>query len=617
MPVDTIDSIKRRMIRNASRLWGYTDTQDINSFDPVLGLIIGALAEELHNISREINNADERVMNKLLDLLFAQNIFSHFPAHAIAFAHPNQPRVSINGLYQFYYTKEIQEDDTRGKPLKKNIYFSPVAGCKLFAGEVKYLLAGNYLYEIDGRLKEIIAETSQKIPGGNTKLFIGIKMNPLVDLLDGLSLFFSFKNFRSDDRFFHALHSANWKINGRKVNFFRGMDNLHQDESHLLSDVMKKESDISDKSARFITEFYSKMFMTLENREYRQKDFLQDNHEIALLKELFGEKETGIFENDVLWLEIDFSQPVTFDEINDLIISINSFPVVNRELNEYTHSVSKGTNVIPLLTNDLFFDVRRVTDSKNEVFSPRTSLTATNEGERTYFIRQGGVARFDSRDAKQTIQHLIDLVRDEAAAFSGKGTDLISYELKQLNQILARLEQRVGNSEGGNDLNSYMILESNSEYDKIQVQFWSITGSYANNIRPGSRLFVYDGIDIDEKKVVLLTQTFGGRHKLSKEDKLNKLRRSLLSKGRIVTKEDIKALCFELYGENLKTVDIKKGISAHETNGSGLSRTIDIYLIFKEGHQLQPEEIWQKNENLKVHLKQESVNLLPYRVFSK
>ena len=45
-------------------------------------------------------------------------------------------------------------------------------------------------------------------------------------------------------------------------------------------------------------------------------------------------------------------------------------------------------------------------------------------------IRQGGIARFDSRDARETIKHLIDLIRDERAGFAFLGTDLISSELE-------------------------------------------------------------------------------------------------------------------------------------------------------------------------------------------
>jgi hypothetical protein len=41
------DAIKSRMIRNASGIWGYSDSQDINSFDPIVGMLIGALAEEI------------------------------------------------------------------------------------------------------------------------------------------------------------------------------------------------------------------------------------------------------------------------------------------------------------------------------------------------------------------------------------------------------------------------------------------------------------------------------------------------------------------------------------------------------------------------------------------
>ncbi|MFW6257797.1 MAG: hypothetical protein ACOC11_03335, partial [Prolixibacteraceae bacterium] len=89
------------MIRNASKIWGYPDIQDINSFDPVLGLIIGALAEEIYNISGEINKADARVVDKLLEVLFSRNLFTHFPAHGVAQAKPIQGQVKLNDFYQF------------------------------------------------------------------------------------------------------------------------------------------------------------------------------------------------------------------------------------------------------------------------------------------------------------------------------------------------------------------------------------------------------------------------------------------------------------------------------------------------------------------------------------
>ena len=89
MPANSKDAIKTRMLRNASGLWGYPDSQDINSFDPIIGMIIGALAEEIYNITDEVKKTDARVVEKLYDLLINQNVFAHIPAHALVRAKTN------------------------------------------------------------------------------------------------------------------------------------------------------------------------------------------------------------------------------------------------------------------------------------------------------------------------------------------------------------------------------------------------------------------------------------------------------------------------------------------------------------------------------------------------
>ena len=615
MPIETVESIKGRMIRNASRMWGYRDVQDINSFDPVLGLIIGALAEELQNISEAIGKADARIVEKLLELLFSQNVFTHIPAHAVCTAIPVQPRAEINELYQFYFSKEIDSEKRgEGMPDKKNIYFTPTSKNVLLNGEIKYLLAGKHLFEINGRLREIVGEAPASVPRSNSVLNIGILLNPLTDLLDGLSLFFSFRNHQAEDRFYHALSNAKFTINGKTVEFENRIGTDVNGTKTLLDDLVKKESDISYRASLFINDIYRKRFMTLSDGNYRLKDFVNDFKVTGPLQEYFYEKNPEVFSKDILWLEIDLGLPFSFSDLNDLVVTLNCFPVVNRELNEYTHSVVKGANVIPLYTDDLFFDIRRVSDSSERTYKPRISADRESENENSYLVRQGGIARFDSRDARESIKNLMGLVRDEAAAFAIKGTDLISYELKQLDQIIARLQQRIDTNGAEHDLNSYLILESGNEYDKINVQYWTISGELANNIRQGSALSVYRGVDVRDKSVVLMTQTTGGRQKLSGEDKLNSLRRSLLSKGRVVTAEDIKALCLELFGNNITKVEVKKGIDIIHQAGKGMVRTIDIHIFLKDKSEIASDEVYQKTEILKLKLKRESVNLLPYRI---
>ncbi len=618
MPTDSIDIIKKRMIRNASRIWGYQDEQDINSFDPVLSLIIGAIAEELNNISREINKTDARVVEKMLELLFSQNVFSHFPAHAVAYAKPVQSRVSINKFYQFYFNKSIQKKNSKeGLVERKEIFFTPTANCTLLNGEARYLIAGKYLYEIDGNYKEILAEISRKKQISRSKLLLGIKIDTLIDTLDGLSLFFSFKNMHDEDKFYQSLNSAKWTINGREVDFKKGLSSDILEGSNSLEELIKKDTNISYKTSSYINEYYNRKFMTLQNSNYKLNDFKTDKDKPHLLSDYFDDEKLNIFGKEILWVEIDLPQSISEDEITDLRISMNCFPVMNRELNENTHSVVKGINVLPLFTNDLFFDIHRVSNSNDDIFFSKTSVGYNGNSSKTYVLRHGGITRFDSRDARNIISYLISLVRDEASAFAAKGADLITSELKQLSQILSRLQQRIDNSDIADDLNSFLTLESKVSYDKIHIQYWSVAGNLANNIRAGSKLSVASGVDLDENTVSLVTQTIGGRHKMNRDDKLNTLRRSLLSKGKIVTVEDIKALCFEQFGENLKLVEVKKGVQLESASGKGMTRTLDVNLFFNDKSKLSDEDIKHIITNLKVRLTQGSINLLPFRIFVK
>ena len=112
-----------------------------------------------------------------------------------------------------------------------------------------------------------------------------------------------------------------------------------------------------------------------------------------------------------------------------------------------------------------------------------------------------------------------------------------------------------------------------------------------------------------------MTSTIGGKEKLTKEDKLNVLRRTILSKGRIVTVEDIKALCYEHFGNNLKQVEVKKGAYLDHDIKKGITRTMDIHLSIDKQEKLPDEALQFMADDLLIKLKENSSNLLPFRVF--
>ena len=55
--METKEKIKNRILKNISKIWGFSDTELETSFDPLVGLIIGAISTELEKISDEINSS--------------------------------------------------------------------------------------------------------------------------------------------------------------------------------------------------------------------------------------------------------------------------------------------------------------------------------------------------------------------------------------------------------------------------------------------------------------------------------------------------------------------------------------------------------------------------------
>jgi hypothetical protein len=612
---ETKETISGRMIRTASEVWGFSDTQDVNSFDPLVAMIFAALAEELYKISVDIKKTDARLVEKLHELIFSQQEFTHSPAHAIAKAQPQQARVEISENNQFYYRMKVPA--TIGKETvyqDKDVYFTPTSVSNLFKAEVKYLAAGKHFFEIADRVKEPIAEWDSSLPADYSKLYAGLQIDNLLDKLDGLSLMFSTRNRIYEDTLHHLMVGATFLLNGKEIQMSKGFEVKSENSDNALAELLRKDSDISYRACQYINDFYKSRFITVACNNYYLKSFKPEDGKELRLNEGFPAKTISALPKDIYWLEVRFSQPLPSELLHEINVFTNCFPIINRELNEFSQSLTKGVNVIPLSSPNLFFDVKRVADSKGTMYEPLHASGSNKADEEGYYVRQGGVARFDSREAVEVIQNLIELVRDERAGFSVLGADMVASELKQLDQILNRLQTRIENSNVKQEAGSYLLLRCKPDYERANIQFWSTCGEEANNIRPDSHLSLQRGTELNSNSIVLITGTSGGRQKLSGEEKMNKLRRALLSKGRVVTAEDIKALCFEEYGTMLQRVELSKGVIIDPAPEKGFMRTIDVHLYLKKQIRQTQEEQNQKVDAIKIRLKQESVNLLPYRI---
>jgi hypothetical protein len=604
------DKIKSRMLRNAAQIWGFQDPQPESTFDPVVSLLIGACSFELEKISREIFNTESRIIERLVNIMTPQPITSPHPAYAVAFAKPSAKGAKVFPENQFYVNIKVNDEfDTRSE--EKQIFFSPTGTYGLTDGRVRYIAAYKRVFEfVDEQYKDIIAEMN-KSPLSPTSMYIGLEMN---EKPTDLTLFFDIINDHLKQAFFNELKTCQFKIGNRSIPSDLGIRNkgpLESEVNHLLNRVI----DLSSKISHHVNRYFQRQFVNLDLKDI---DFPGENDAHSLPGDFYrsiDQKELSALEKNVVWIELQFTSPLSEEVLESLVCSLNCFPVINKRLNEFTGSTREMVNIIPLHTDDVFFDLKCITNSDGDVYRISHFDSQGDLSKGSALLRMDGVGRFDARNAMEFLEYLLELMKEERAAFNVIGSDMISSNLRELNQSIARLEKKIEDVQLEKGDTAYLMVKPQEGDRQVFVEFWSTNCSLANNVRAGSQVNIYQAEDLDYNATKLMTKTTGGKEKPSTESRINTYRRFLQSGDRVVTIEDIKALCLEQFGEHISQVEIIKGIDRGNIRSEGLIRTIEIHLTIKKGLEMNASEQGDFIQKLQVMLESRSTNILPFRIF--
>jgi hypothetical protein len=231
-----------------------------------------------------------------------------------------------------------------------------------------------------------------------------------------------------------------------------------------------------------------------------------------------------------------------------------------------------------------------------------------------YSIRQKGIQKFDRRNAIELLNYMLDVIRDESFAFSSLGIDLIESEINNLGQILARLEQKIPSDVQSENPVSFLLLKPFSENETVFVEFWSTAGDLANQIPSGSDVSLYSDPGIRAENLKLVSTSRGGRDALKPAEQVFAFKEALISRGRVVTEEDIRAFCFSKLGSDIRKVLVQKGISVDQRPNMGLIRTIEILLKPADPKKPTAEEWEDICAELQVAVESRSAFTYPVKV---
>jgi hypothetical protein len=566
------DEIRNRILKNAEDFWNIKDSND---FDPLVRLIIEALSNELFNVANDVKNLENRIFDKISRILAPDHLTSSLPAHAIMHARPIEQQDFLSIYSQFAFKKNIPQENDKAK--KTDIFFSPLHTVKLNNAAIKYIVTGNTLFNVEQLGKQPIHNTLLGTSVEKNTIYIGF--NGIKDWMDfnKLNLFFDWKNYSVPENTYDLLSLGKWFYKNNELTAYteRFMD------EPLTGKVQApfQHKQLLNLIKADVLQFYSNRFITLGDLN----DFnIDESRELpSEFANLFQPAVLNQIDNSVKWLKVIFPAAINQEMLNELHIYINAFPVVNKRLSQIKHRLKTMNNIIPIKTESLdqMLAVENLKDNKGKSYNEIPYTNENEKGDGSFSIRYGGTERFDTRNAKELVDYLFELLRDEKAAFTAYGPDFLSTILKNLEQNIALIEQKSRSAlKDIKELPSYIVLKPIDDADILFLDIWVTQAEEANRINAGSRLAVYDNNKVNAESIFLLSQTKGGRSRLNATNRVQAYKYGLTTADRIITKADVINFCRYELGNKLKGITLAKGLIMDNKPNAGFIKTTDILI---------------------------------------
>ena len=582
--------IKNRMLKHALTYWEIKNTEDL---DPVVKLMLEALSLELYNAVNEIRDTQVRILEKIAGLLTPDFLTSPNPAHGVLHAAPVEALEMLGASTSFVAQGKISPGLPDEPGAAADICFTPVDTVQLFDVRVAHIATGTSLYTYDASFnKQLIARSVQKFTDNNT-LWLGLAVNPAIENLQNLSFCFDWKNLEPQlaRRIYQLLPVTRWSINDTEIETAPGIQYATA-PSDAYEDVFAAY-DMLSMMEKDVKAYYDPKFISISGKHVQPADALKQAYPSSFTR-YFAAADLQKLTEKLLWVKVIFPAAMRQEFLEQAHVYTNVFPVMNRQANELKYRLKGGNNIIPLKTgtNDQFLSVRSLSDDVQRYKAvPYRRMEEEESG--TYSLRNGGVERFDSRNARELLNYLLELLRSESAAFAAYGYDFIATTLKEMNQKIALMEQRTnGFAHTAAEIPNYIIVKPLAGRDMMHAEYWTTLSEAANMLRAGTRMQLSKGVKVKQDTIVLMTTTTGGKSRLRPEERLNAFRYGIMTRNRIITREDIRSFCLYDMGEKISKVDVGRGFELPEPSSQTFRRTIDVILT-PSGTDALEKESWQ------------------------
>ncbi|MFO7613399.1 MAG: hypothetical protein R6W71_02035 [Bacteroidales bacterium] len=608
------NDIKKRMMAIAAKTWGLS-SREMESIDPLIPLLIEANAAELEKVSISVDEAGQRMAAKLMEMLTPENLLNPAPARGILQALPFDPTGSIDEENQFYYFKRNPFEDGEAD---LEIFFTPVTEHRLFNGKIDFIASGNTLSRTEEMGEKRVVAKSVSGRNLSNELWIGVSLHKSVPSLEGMTFYFETENLSdSEERiFYQALNRAQWEINGiaieTKSGYFDNGGSVRKKKITFPHTDFNRSYTVS----QHVLNFYRKHFVSVARNPWDStisQDACQKYPDE--FQEVFHPDDLKPLTNRLLWFKIQFLPHIPGHIPDRVRCSINCFPVINRRREKSVISGLDRIKELRLNPYEVFFDLAEIHCDSNLQVIIGDQLPADMEGKALLTLRKDNIGRFNTSNAVEKIQQMVDAYRNDYPAFAKiKGIDHDAID--KLYDAIKPFEHATDHLQDfASGTTPYLMLRTDAgkETAEVEVSYYLTCGSMGNGIMKGTH-FNYDSAELLRDRILLMSSTMGGTDRKKDEELIRSFRYALLTRGKIVTMEDIRALSESQFGRFAESIEVKKGAAMSPDYGSGLQRIIEINITLRRDNQLTKEEIKYLKDDLEQQLMERSTNVMPFRV---
>lgn len=606
------ETIKARMLQNATKLWG---VKSVQSLDPFVKLLIDAFSTEVFKANNEIQNVNSRLLERLAKMLTPTKYTHPAPAHAIAFFMPEDDAEVLMNYDEFFFKKSINSYTKTQSDKQIDVAFTPVNDINVIKAQVTTMIVGNTCYTFDESLNRVpICRVNSRVEDYR-RVTIGIDVSQYNagKLPEKLSLYCANLAFEHIDYVYRLLPHVKVTSNGKPLQISPGRTYEDQKSYSGFEEVFREQS-IRYKVTEDIKKIYNHKFIEVEGISddlIIEKGFFP--FELQHLRENTPQLEQIIKDHRFVWLTFEFPPQFTEQILDNFSFALNAFPIYNRAWKKTEYVLDIMGNNIPLETaeGEYFLYVQEVIDGHGKKYDeiPFTPNDSLSKG--LYTVRKGGMERFSKRNAVDLMIHVLELTRDEVAAFSVFNRDKVKDVLSEMSDKMKGMIKKVENADKSlvEDVN-YVIIEPIDSTVHCYASFWVTHCSLANNIRPSTILNSQE----KTKRITLLTDTTGGDLEQKGANSIQAYRYALMTRDKIVSVEDLKAYCQMMMKDDLKSIKVTRGTIISDKPKEGFVKTVDINII-PHSYSFYGKAYW---DNLAVvltnNIKMRAIDGVIYRV---